>query len=277
MTQMRRKKSQQQSSALVRVFFGLVGISFIVVLLFQLDELPNRKEELRQQVHAITPDKLLTHERTLRNLHESVNSNTKKEVEVEKEKGSSSGTHRYEMELANLKANGKTKTTTERVVIETYTSWAPLGVEHFHKLVLSSFYDQCRFFRALPNFMVQFGIAANPDVMKKWRHDVIKDDPVKETNARGTITYAMAGKDTRTTQMFINTGTRNARLDGQGFSPIGKVVEGMEFIDQVNLEYGEQPNQGAIQNSGNAYLEKNFPNLSYIVSIRELPERGDTS
>jgi len=277
MTQIRRKKSQQQSSTLVRVFFGLVGISFIVVLLFQLDDLPNRKEELRQQVHAITPDKLLTHERTLRNRHESVDSNTKKEVEVEKEKGSSSGTHRYVMELANLKENGETKTTTERVVIETYTSWAPLGVEHFHELVLSSFYDQCRFFRALPNFMVQFGIAANPDVMKKWRHDVIKDDPVKETNVRGTITYAMAGKDTRTTQMFINTGTGNARLDSQGFSPIGKVVEGMEFVDQVNLEYREQPNQGAIQNSGNAYLEKNFPNLSYIVSIQELPERGDTS
>jgi cyclophilin family peptidyl-prolyl cis-trans isomerase len=108
---------------------------------------------------------------------------------------------------------------------------------------------------------------------KKWRDDVLKDDPVLETNAYGTVTYATSGADTRTTQLFINTNPRgNAFLDKQGFAPFGRIVEGMEYIERINNEYHEQPNQHKIETQGNAYLEKNFPRLSYIESLRCLDD-----
>jgi peptidyl-prolyl cis-trans isomerase A (cyclophilin A) len=106
-------------------------------------------------------------------------------------------------------------------------------------------------------------------VQKQWRGKVITDDPVTETNRRGTVTFATSGPNTRTTQMFINTNTHgNNFLDKQGFSPIGEVIEGMEFVDLINDEYKEKPDQGKIQNKGNTYLEKEFPNLSYIFSTK---------
>lgn len=123
----------------------------------------------------------------------------------------------FTIELANLKDGG-----TGKVVIRTMPEWAPLGVQHFHDLLDDHFYDQAKFFRVVKDFVVQFGIAADPS---KNRRQAIKDDFVAHTNARGTLTYATSGPNTRTTQMFINTRNRgNAHLDKQGFSPIGEVI-----------------------------------------------------
>mmetsp|Transcript_2767 Transcript_2767/g.4750 ORF Transcript_2767/g.4750 Transcript_2767/m.4750 type:complete len:182 (-) Transcript_2767:33-578(-) len=168
-------------------------------------------------------------------------------------------------ELANLKGGNSGK-----VTIQTKPSWAPIGVERFHDLVDSGFFAGCRFFRVVPNFVVQFGINGDPAVEKSWKaKGNLKDDPVVGTNQRGTITFATSGPNTRTTQMFINTNpVGNKFLDKQGFSPIGEIISGMEFVDQINEEYRELPNQGKINNRGNEYLDKEFPRLSFIASAK---------
>ena len=155
------------------------------------------------------------------------------------------------------------ETTKGDVVIEVTRAWAPNGADRFYNLVRNGFYDEARFFRVIAGFMAQFGINADPQVSTQWRGASIPDDPVKESNLRGYVTFAMGGPNTRTTQMFINVGN-NARLDSQGFPPIGRVVQGMEVVDQIHAGYGEQPNQGRIQMQGNAYLTQAFPNLDYI-------------
>eukprot|EP00934_Nitzschia_sp_Nitz4_P002607 Nitzschia sp. Nitz4//scaffold40_size135432//23280//24248//NITZ4_003231-RA/size135432-snap-gene-0.113-mRNA-1//1//CDS//3329551180//2597//frame0 len=151
---------------------------------------------------------------------------------------------------------------TGQVVIRTKPDWAPIGVAHFHELMDDHFYDEARFFRVIPDFVVQFGLAADP---KKNRPAALVDDPVKQTNARGTLTFATSGVNSRSTQLFINTRTKgNGYLDKQGFAPIGEVVSGMEYVDMIYAGYREKPNQGKIQRQGNSYLEKEFPLLSYI-------------
>jgi peptidyl-prolyl cis-trans isomerase A (cyclophilin A) len=127
--------------------------------------------------------------------------------------------------------------------------------------------------------MCQFGIHGDPNISAKWRDAAIPDDPVKGSNTRGTITFAMGGPDTRTTQLFINFGD-NTGLDRQGFAPFGKVVEGMDVVDRINGEYGDMPQQGGsgpnpalIAMEGNAYLKKNFPNLDYIKSAAIIPAK----
>lgn len=157
----------------------------------------------------------------------------------------------------------KFETTGGDFVIEVHREWSPIGVDHFHAAVKDGFFKDCRFFRVVPNFIVQFGINGDPTVQKKWRANVIKDDPVTQKNLRGTITYATAGPNTRTTQLFINF-KDNTFLDQQGFSPFGKVVEGMDVVDKLYAGYGEQPRQDLIQSYGNKYLEKEFPKLDYI-------------
>ncbi|MEO8129287.1 MAG: peptidylprolyl isomerase [Bryobacteraceae bacterium] len=148
------------------------------------------------------------------------------------------------------------------VLIEVHPDWAPLGAEQFRKLVQAKYFDGVRFFRVVPNFVVQFGLAANPTVTKKW--DVaLKDDPVTQTNRTGALSFATMGPGTRTTQIFINL-TSNASLDGQGFAPFAQVIEGMEIVERFYSGYGERPDQGAITAEGNAYLEKSFPDLDYI-------------
>lgn len=124
----------------------------------------------------------------------------------------------------------------------------------------------------MPGFVAQFGINGDPNVQKKWRGSSIADDPVKATNERGTVVFATAGPNTRTTQLFINTREQgNGFLDGQGFSPIGRVIEGMDTVDLMYAGYGEGapqgrgPNQGLIQLQGNSYLKEKYPKLSYIV------------
>jgi peptidyl-prolyl cis-trans isomerase A (cyclophilin A) len=155
------------------------------------------------------------------------------------------------------------------IVIEVHRDWAPLGADHFYELVKSGYYDGARFFRVLPGFMAQFGIAADPKVTAKWK-DQLQDDPVKQSNTRGMVTYAKTSlPNSRTTQLFINTGN-NARLDSDGFSPFGEVTSGMEVVDQFYNGYGEGapqgrgPDQSQIEEQGNAYLEKGFPQLDYI-------------
>jgi peptidyl-prolyl cis-trans isomerase A (cyclophilin A) len=155
-------------------------------------------------------------------------------------------------------------------VVEVHRDWAPNGADRFYNLVKHGFYDHCRFFRVIANFMVQFGINGDPAVSAAWRQARIPVDPVKESNKRGYITYAMgATPDTRTTQVFINF-KHNAQLDGLGFAPFGEVVSGMDVVDKLYNEYGEGaprgngPEQGRIQREGNAYLTQEFPKLDYI-------------
>jgi peptidyl-prolyl cis-trans isomerase A (cyclophilin A) len=154
-------------------------------------------------------------------------------------------------------------------VIEVHREWAPQGADRFYNLVKNGFFDNARFFRVIEGFMVQFGINGDPKIAAVWRDADIKDDPVKQSNERGTITFATAGPNTRTTQVFINFAD-NAPLDGQGFSPFGKVVFGMEVVDSLYGGYGEGapngngPDQGRIQSQGNAYLEQDFPKLDFI-------------
>jgi len=154
-------------------------------------------------------------------------------------------------------------------VIEVHRDWAPLGADRFYELVKSGYYNGARFFRVLPMFMAQFGIAADPQVTAKWKDAKIPDDPVKESNTKGMVTFATSGPNTRTTQMFINIAD-NDRLDGLGFAPIGKVISGIEAVEGFYMGYGEGaprgqgPSQQFIEQQGNAYLEKQFPMLDYI-------------
>ncbi|MFN9717526.1 MAG: peptidylprolyl isomerase [Planctomycetota bacterium] len=148
-------------------------------------------------------------------------------------------------------------------VIEVNREWAPVGADRFYELVDMGFYNDCRFFRVVPNFMVQFGINGNPKVQKDWRDASIRDDRVRKSNKRGYITFATSGPNSRTSQVFINF-KDNSFLDGQGFAPFGQVVEGMDVVDKIHSGYGEDPDQGAIQSKGNEYLNQSFPKLDYV-------------
>ena len=166
----------------------------------------------------------------------------------------------------------KFDTTKGAFEIEVHRDWAPAGADRFYNLVKNGFYDNVRFFRVIPGFMVQFGISGDPKLSAPWREAKLKDDPVKQSNKRGYITYAMAGPNTRTTQVFINFGDNASSLDGQGFAPFGRVISGMEVVDKLNAEYGEGaprgrgPDQGRLQAEGNAYLDKEFNRMDYVVS-----------
>lgn len=157
-------------------------------------------------------------------------------------------------------------------VVEVHRDWAPQGAERFYQLVKSGFYDECRFFRVVPGFMVQFGINGDPGTNMKWKRE-IPDDPVLKSNTKGFVTFATSGPNSRTTQIFINYGN-NAQLDGQDFSPFGQVVEGMHNVEGIFSGYGESPDQGQITQVGNSYLERAFPDLDYVrkaILIEETP------
>ncbi|CAB9530740.1 trans isomerase A [Seminavis robusta] len=212
----------------------------------------------------------------------------------------------FKLNLANLKDGSAGE-----VVIQTHPEWAPLGAAHFHSLMDQGFYKDTKFFRVVPNFMVQWGISGDP---KKTRgtNKPIRDDPVEVSNKRGSISFATAGPNTRTTQLFVNTRKNgNAFLDNQGFSPFAEVISGMEYVgkslsstwkksptspshannlqylnvsisaaldtaDAIQDVYGEDPSQGNIEVEGNKYLDKHYPKLSYIADIAALEQADGT-
>jgi peptidyl-prolyl cis-trans isomerase A (cyclophilin A) len=161
-------------------------------------------------------------------------------------------------------------TTKGHVLLEISRALAPIGADRFYNLVQAKYFDGARFFRVVPGFVVQFGLAADPDTIWKWDQN-IPDDPVLTSNRRGTITFAQTSEpNTRSTQLFISLGS-NERLDAQHFSPFGKVVEGMDNVDAIYSGDGDKPDQDSIKEKGNAYLEKEFPKLDYIKTARVLP------
>jgi peptidyl-prolyl cis-trans isomerase A (cyclophilin A) len=152
-------------------------------------------------------------------------------------------------------------------VIEVVREWSPIGADRFYEAVKAGFYNECRFFRVVPGFVVQFGISGDPKVGKKWREATIKDDKkVVKSNLRGYVTYAKSSMpNTRTTQLFINYSDGNKFLDARGFSPFGKVITGLEkVVDKINPEYKERASQGSIHSQGNKYLKTSFPRMDYI-------------
>jgi len=164
----------------------------------------------------------------------------------------------------------KFTTTKGDVIIQVNRVWAPIGSDRFYNLVRGGFYKDAAFFRIVPRFVAQFGIPARPDVAAVWDRAYLVDDRVTQSNKRGTLTFATAGPNTRTTQIFINY-SDNTSLDSQGFAPFGTVIEGMDLVDKFFAGYGESPDQSRITAQGKAYLDKSFPNLDRIISAVVLP------
>ena len=161
------------------------------------------------------------------------------------------------------------------IAIDVTRSNGPIGADRLYNMVKAGFLDGSRFFRVVPGFVVQFGLAGKPEITKAW-DSTIKDDPViaSNSNTRGTVTFAMTSDpNSRTTQLFINLGD-NRNLDKAGFVPVGRVVEGMQNVDRIFSGYGENPDQDLISAQGNAYLEKSFPSLDYIKTARLAPMGG---
>jgi len=158
-------------------------------------------------------------------------------------------------------------TTVGNFTVSCTRSNSPNGVDRFYELVSLKYYDGNGFFRVVTGFVVQFGINGNPTISGNWSNQNIPDDPVIISNVEGTIAFADAGPDTRTTQLYINYAD-NSFLDQQGFTPFCTVQGSMDVPLAINSQYGEQPDQDLIYSQGNAYLKKNFPNLSYINSVR---------
>ena len=160
-------------------------------------------------------------------------------------------------------------TTRGTFLLTVHRAWSPRGADRFYNLVRARFFDGVAFFRVVKGFVVQFGISPDPAVAAAWQTATIKDDPVKVSNTPGTITFADAGPDTRTTQVFLNLGS-NASLDGQGFSPFGRVTSGMKVVNALYGGYDERPTdkQQQIATQGDAYLRKNFPKLDHIRTAR---------
>jgi len=160
----------------------------------------------------------------------------------------------------------KFDTTQGTFVIEVHRDWSPNGADRFYNLVKNGYYDGVKFFRFVPGFVVQWGIHGDPSIATTWLKATIPDDPVKESNKRGYITFAKSGNpNSRSVQVFINLAD-NARLDGMGFAPFGKVIEGMNIVDKLYGGYAEGLTklQGRIAAEGNAFLEKNYPQLDGI-------------
>lgn len=172
-------------------------------------------------------------------------------------------------EVFNVEFN----TTKGNFVIEAKREYSPLAVDRFYYLVKNDYYNFNRFFRVLPNFVVQWGMKGVPSIDKIWGDYGIKDEPVKLSNKKGVIAFARSGPNTRSNQLFINLAD-NIRLDTSswggvnGFPGFGRVIKGMDVVESINSEYLQEPNQDSISTKGNSYLNKNFPNLDYIITTR---------
>ncbi|MGB8673925.1 MAG: peptidylprolyl isomerase [Candidatus Acidiferrales bacterium] len=165
----------------------------------------------------------------------------------------------------------KFTTTKGDFVVRVTRAWAPLGADRFYNLVRHRFFTDAAFFRVVSGFIIQFGMSPDPRVSAAWENANIKDDPVTQHNTAGTLTFAMAGPNTRTTQIFINLGDNTSSLDGQGFAPFGQIISGMDVVQQIYAGYGDMPEMGGrgpsadlISKHGKAYLEKDFPKLDVI-------------
>src|SRR5579884_4172191 len=170
------------------------------------------------------------------------------------------------------------QTTKGDVVILVHRDWSPIGADHFYRLVKAGFYNDNAFFRALPNFVVQWGINGNPKINQQWSAISIKDDPPKVSNKIGTVVFAKTQQpNSRTTQVFINLGDNSASLDPLGFTPFGEVIQGMENVFNLYTGYGDGPPSGAgpsqenLAIDGNPYLEEHFPKLDYIKTAKVIP------
>ena len=159
------------------------------------------------------------------------------------------------------------ETSKGKIVMEIHPEWAPIGARRFRELVQDGFYDECRFFRTVPGFVVQTGMNGDPLVQAQWKNKKLRDDPVLQSNKRGYVTFATSGTDSRTTQFFINL-AHNAQLDKMGFAPIGVVVEGLDVVEKLEQKYGEEADQQLITSKGNEYLTANFPEMDYIVTAK---------
>jgi peptidyl-prolyl cis-trans isomerase A (cyclophilin A) len=159
----------------------------------------------------------------------------------------------------------KLETTKGDILIEVHPAWSPHGAAHFRELVEAGFYTDCAFFRVLPGFMCQAGVAGDPEVHARWADRSIPDDPVIKSNEPGYVTFGNTGSpNSRSTHIFINYGN-NSFLDSQRFAPFGQVIEGMDVATSINSQYGERPDQGRMRYEGNAYLRESFPGLDYIL------------
>jgi peptidyl-prolyl cis-trans isomerase A (cyclophilin A) len=176
------------------------------------------------------------------------------------------------MEAAPAQFKVLLTTSLGNILFLVHRDWSPIGADHFYELVKMRFYDDNRFFRVVPNFIVQWGVNGDPKVNKAWSEIPITDDPAKVPNKIGTVVFAKTGEpNSRTTQLFINLGDNSGSLDAQGFTPFGEVVQGMENVMRIYSAYGEQPSQAAIADIGQPYLEEHFPKLDYIKKAQIVP------
>jgi peptidyl-prolyl cis-trans isomerase A (cyclophilin A) len=157
------------------------------------------------------------------------------------------------------------ETTKGPFVVEVHRDWAPLAADRFYNLVKNGFYDGTRFFRVRPGFMAQFGLHGDPSVQRAWQFAPLKDDPVRQSNARGFVTFTTENRpQSRFTQVFINYGD-NSYLDKDGFAPFGQVVSGMDVVDRLySPPADKQPDQRRILREGNEYLQAEFPQLDVV-------------
>jgi cyclophilin family peptidyl-prolyl cis-trans isomerase len=165
------------------------------------------------------------------------------------------------------------ETTKGKFVLEVDREWAPIGADHLLQLIRAGFYDDSRFTRVVPNFIMQFGVAGDSAKNARWSTATIPDDSVRHSNVEGTFAFAMRGPNDRTTQLFISV-VDNSRLDTQGFAPLGRVIEGMDVVKSIYSGYGETSGGGVragkqapLMNGGNAYVDREFPKLDHLIRI----------
>lgn len=182
-----------------------------------------------------------------------------------------------EMKAGPAQYKVRMQTTKGDIVILVHREWSPLGADHFYELTNMGFYNGDYFFRAIKNFVVQWGMNGDPNTNKTWSEITIKDDPPRVSNKIGTVVFASAGPNSRTTQVFINLGDNSTTLDAQGFTPFGEVIQGMENVFNLYAGYGDGPPGGTgpsqenISINGNPYLEEHFPKLDYIKTAKIIP------